>query len=87
MCDIAQGQIGDTPILSKGNPPVWDCYCTKKIIKCISAIKGPTIPYFSLRFDLTFVGLSHRGIPFYFQGIPLLSSNDVAQGLIGKPRI
>ena len=72
ICDIAQGQIGDTPILSEGNPPVWDCYCIKKIMKCISYIKEPMIPYFSLKFDLMYVGLSHKGIPFYFQGIPPL---------------
>ena len=55
ICDVAQGQIGDTPILSKGIPPVWDCYRSKKIIKCISSIKGPMIQYFSLKFELTFI--------------------------------
>ena len=65
-------KLGIPHFMSKGNPTVWDCYCSKKIIKCISAIKGPTIPYFSLRSDSTFIGLSHKGIPFYFQGIPLL---------------
>ena len=66
ICDVAQGQIGDTPILSKRNPPVWNCHGSKEIIKCISAIKGAIIPYFSLKFDLTFIRLSHRGKPFIF---------------------
>ena len=48
ICDVAQGLIGDPLIFSKGNPPLWECYCTKKTIKCISPAKQPTIPYVSI---------------------------------------
>ena len=48
MCDIAQGEIGDPLIFSKGNPPVWESYCAKKTTICISPAKQPMISYFSL---------------------------------------
>ena len=39
ICDVAQGLIGDPLILSKGNPPVSQSYCSKKMIKCVSYAK------------------------------------------------
>ena len=47
--------------------------------------KGPRMPYFSMHFNLTYIGSSHTGIPFNLVGIPPYHY-DIARGLIGKPK-
>ena len=46
--------------------------------------KIPRMLYFTLYFDLTYMGFSYPGIPFFI--LREFPSYDVAQGLTGKPK-
>ena len=64
--NVAQGPIGDSLILSEGNPHVGQCYCTKNTIECISHAKflGYSVLYCTL-ISYTLDYHSHK-FPFSF---------------------
>ena len=48
--------------------------------------KGPRMPYFSMHFNLMYMGSSYTGIPFHLVGIPPYNY-DVEREIIGKQNL
>ena len=57
----------------------------KEYAKMHITYKSPEMPYFTLYFDLIYIGLSFPKMPFFI--LREFPSYDVSQGLVGKPII
>ena len=83
VSDVAQGQIGKPPTITKGNPLLCECYCKRNMLEYTSC---ESVLVLAIIISIS-NSLQYNTQKSHFSSGENSNSNDVTQGLSVNPNI